>query len=597
MMKQTDNTYTSCHPTLDAGSPAKRFFRGLRVKPTMTRCSIAAILIAFSFTTCSDWLDIKPLDRTVQEDFWKTRADVESVVLACYRAMEEENFMDRIIVGGEVRSDNVRPGTDIELEVRNIMNVDIQPSNSRTSWIDFYKVINYCNLVITYAPEVNGIDPGYSTGFMRAHQAEAYTLRALCYFYLVRIYGDYAPYIDFAYTDDEQEFYVPNNDNGKTAGRGDSILNMEIEHLKDAERWAVNMYAMGSSENKSRVTKATVRALMADIYLWLNRYDECIEACDKVIANYLPYDEYLEVVQDETKRKGTELTLVSNEDTPGYSFRDMFSYTNTYSMESIFEMPFTDGVIKNARVKTYYGNAETANGGQLAAIVQNEYLFTQPDVENSTDLRGVASYFLPAAASGGQTGVGTARIYKYVNNYRDNIDLTDASTRGLLLGSWIPKDSETPNWIFYRMADIFLMKAEALVERNQGGNGKDLEEALDMLNITYKRANPTGDLLAPVLDQVTMRKEVLAERQREFLFEGKRWFDLLRRARRSEGKQTPSDVLELLSHKYSSADVNWGQVSSRLLDKDALFLPVNQSELKRNPGLIQNPYYKSISTK
>jgi hypothetical protein len=552
------------------------------------------IAFAFMFSACSDWLDIKPLDRTVQEDFWKTRADVESVVLACYRAMEEENFMDRIIVGGEVRSDNVRPGTDLELEVRNIMNVDIQPSNSRTSWIDFYKVINYCNMVITYAPEVNAIDPNYSIGFMRAHLAEAHTLRALCYFYLVRIYGDYAPYIDFAYTDDEQEFYVPNNDNGKTAGRGDSILSTEIEHLKDAERWAVNMYAIDNNQNKSRVTKATVRTLMADIYLWLNRYDECIEACNKVIANYLPYNEYLEILEDETKRKGTELTLISNEDIPGRSFMSMFGYSSINSIESIFEMPFTDGVIKNERVKVYYGNAGTTNGGQLAAIVQNDYLFAQPDVATSTDLRGVASYYLPAAVSGGQTGVGAARIYKYVNNYNSSIDLTNASTRGYLLGLWIPRDSETPNWIFYRMADIFLMKAEALVERNQG---EDLVEALEMINITYKRANPTGELLAPVLDQTTMRKEVLNERQREFLFEGKRWFDLLRRTRRNEGKQTPSDVLELLSHKYSSADVNWGQVSSRLLDKDALFLPVNQDEMKRNPALVQNPYYKSITTR
>jgi hypothetical protein len=553
------------------------------------------IAFAFLFSACSDWLEIKPLDRTVQEDFWKTQADVESVVLACYRAMQEEGFMDKIIIGGEVRSDNVRPGTDTKLEMRQIMNVDIQPSNGKTSWIDFYKVINYCNMVITYAPEVNLVDPNYSTGFMRAHLAEVYTLRALCYFYLVRIYGDYAPYIDFAYVDDEQEFYIPNHDNGNAAGRGDSILSTEIEHLKDAERWAVNMYALGSNKNKSRVTKATVRTLMADIYLWLNRYDECIEACDKVIANYLPYDEYQEIVSDATKRKGTELTLISNEDSPGYSFSVMFGYSSTASVETIFEMPFSDNIIKNGKVKEYYGNAGTANGGELAAIPQNDYLFTRPDVANSTDLRGVASYYLPATSSSGQA-IGDARIYKYVNSYTNSIDLTNSTTRGWLLGLWIPKDSETPNWIFYRMPDLLLMKAEALVERNQNG---DLAEALDIINITYKRANPTGELLPSTLtdDQLTMQKEVLDERQREFMFEGKRWFDLLRRVRRSEGRQTPPDVLELLSHKYSSADVNWGQVSSRLLDKDALFLPVNQDEMKRNPALMQNPYYKSIQVR
>jgi hypothetical protein len=177
-----------------------------------------------------------------------------------------------------------------------------------------------------------------------------------------------------------------------------------------------------------------------------------------------------------------------------------------------------------------------------------------------------------------------------VNNYNDvPIDL---SNRNKLLGSWISEDSETPNWIFYRMADVFLMKAEALVERNQDG---DLEKALDLLNITYKRANPTGNVLSlKTMDQSSMRKEVLNERQREFLYEGKRWFDLLRAVRRNPGNQTPSDILEMLSKKYDAAEVNWGQVSSRLMDKDALYLPVNQDEMKRNPNLVQNPYYKSI---
>jgi hypothetical protein len=84
-----------------------------------------------------------------------------------------------------------------------------------------------------------------------------------------------------------------------------------------------------------------------------------------------------------------------------------------------------------------------------------------------------------------------------------------------------------------------------------------------------------------------MRELVFDERQREFLFEGKRYFDLLRRIKRSGNVSTI--VTQYLIRKYASLDQ--ATVRSKINDKDALYMPVNENELKVNTLLKQNPFY------
>jgi hypothetical protein len=131
------------------------------------------------------------------------------------------------------------------------------------------------------------------------------------------------------------------------------------------------------------------------------------------------------------------------------------------------------------------------------------------------------------------------------------------------------------------------MKAEALVEL--GGN-ENLQAALDLVNKIWLRSYQDGDRLRFELynDQEKMRYLVLDERQREFLFEGKRWFDLMRLWR----KEGPSlNVLGLMTRKYKG---DTGIMRSKLSIEGALYMPVHSSELLNNPALEQNSFYKTI---
>ena len=147
------------------------------------------------------------------------------------------------------------------------------------------------------------------------------------------------------------------------------------------------------------------------------------------------------------------------------------------------------------------------------------------------------------------------------------------------------------NWIVYRLADVYLMKAEALVELG------DIAGAVDMVSYTYDRAHPdleSGSLKVQYpasTPQSAVRDLVFDERQREFLFEGKRYFDIVRRARR-EGNVTAL-VNTYLLRKYVAMSLNQSTVLSKINDKEAIYMPIHQDELRLNSLLEQNAFYKT----
>ena len=80
--------------------------------------------------------------------------------------------------------------------------------------------------------------------------------------------------------------------------------------------------------------------------------------------------------------------------------------------------------------------------------------------------------------------------------------------------------------IILRYADVLLMYAEALNE--VGYNGSQTAPATVALNAVHTRAGLTPIDITSVPDQASFRKAVMLERQKEFPYEGQRWFDAVR---------------------------------------------------------------------
>ena len=141
------------------------------------------------FTACNDFLTLYPEDDIVDDEYWKTGEDVQSVVASCYRFMLEDNVISRIIYWGEARSENMDYSTSASTDEQYLIDANLLSSNGLVTWGDFYKVINICNKVIKSAPAVRDRDANFTEERLHNYLAEVYTLRALCYFYLVRSFG------------------------------------------------------------------------------------------------------------------------------------------------------------------------------------------------------------------------------------------------------------------------------------------------------------------------------------------------------------------------------------------------------------------------
>lgn len=528
---------------------------------------------------CEDFLETKPLDKMVEEDYWKTRSDVQSVLLACYKEMTSDNFMTRIMVGGEFRSDNVRQeNTRTSQELKDIMNMAIQTDNGLLKWKTFYTLINYCNRILDRAPEIVGTDPDYSPGMLTVDLGEARALRAMAYFYLVRIYHD-VPYIDFPYDDDNRPFLIP-----KTSG--EIIVDSIISDLEQAEREAVvtrgwgNIRSQIRMDTKGRFTKNAVRALLADVYLWkasglpegerAEYYQKCIRACEAIEPSIYSAED--KINQDELN--GSEVTLLMDQRSGSSGMAMSINYFQTFyrenSDESIFELQF-DEYTRNETVPHYYGRSGDAARINASPLLDSESAFNREE-----DARRHDSF----TQTGAQSGI--YRIFKYVGDLRGGNDYFNYTYK-------IELEAKSANWIFYRVPDVFLMKAEALVEL---GGDDNQGFALELVNKIYERSNPTA---VPLLrddysTQDQMRNLVLEERRREFLFEGKRWFDLLRIARR-EGKSRDMVNKYLVPNTVLNSDV----LLTKLSVMDALYLPIHREELLTNTALEQNPYYAADS--
>ena len=73
----------------------------------------------------------------------------------------------------------------------------------------------------------------------------------------------------------------------------------------------------------------------------------------------------------------------------------------------------------------------------------------------------------------------------------------------------------------------------------------------------------------------------------ELAMEGKRWFDLVRVA---TNDKNPDFLISRVLQSRSVGDR--AQIKSRIIDPRSWYMPIYQTELNRNPNLVQNPYYQ-----
>ena len=554
---------------------------------------VTLFTLLFTLSSCSDYLDVLPLNEVVLENYWTKKDDVTSELNGCYESLTSEGSLERMGIWGELRSENLVQGSNLENKYVEILKENILPTNDLTKWEDFYRTINRCNILLNYADGVQKLDPNYTEAQMRANKAEATFIRDLCYFYLIRTFRD-VPMVFEPSIDDTQEYKVPATPMMEAL----KMLSDDLEKVKDD---AVLRYVDDSKmtnseassqayENCAKVTRVAIYTLLADIYLWRGEYDKAISCCDYVIN--FKKNQYKERVAKKGQMNDMFLfngipmirESLANSKTCGNAFNEIFGYGNEngFSFESIFELGYkkgNEGNVKNNYIYKFYSGQNIIGG------------FAAPEDYYQNVTSGTNDYFAKNDCRVYENIIehsGKYIIGKYTN-YRPKLENDNVTDFKSLKYNPELITYNYHNWIIYRLSDVMLIKAEACIMKND----PDFQTAFSLINSINKRArnyteNVKSDSLAFSAyssSKEEMEKLLLLERKREFMFEGKRWFDLVRKSLRD------GNTNYLANEATKKQKENAVAIKIQFADINTIFWPYNREELKKNTLIKQNSAY------
>ncbi|MBE8714219.1 RagB/SusD family nutrient uptake outer membrane protein [Sphingobacterium hungaricum] len=229
-----------------------------------------ALLLAFG--SCSDsLLDKDPISSFSANGFYKSASDAQAGVYGIYNSVQS-TFRLNFAYWGEGRADAVQTnhaGDPFMLKQNGLTSI---MTSSR--WDNLYVMISRANYAIKYIPTVfEGDDSSLRNQLLGQSRA----LRALAYFYAVRVWGD-VPLILEPYESINQELFV-------SVTNQETILNQIEEDLIFASANCAASY--GGERNRVLITKGAADALLTQLYMWRKDYAKAIESADRVVGNSL----------------------------------------------------------------------------------------------------------------------------------------------------------------------------------------------------------------------------------------------------------------------------------------------------------------------
>ena len=621
----------------------------------------SALLLGTGLTSCEDYLTVLPSDRITEDDFWKNSSDLNNVRSAAYKQMTTSNVTDRIVYWGELRSDNVAQNEMTNTQIELLRKGVLHPTDGMFNWAGFYTGINYCNKVLEKGEQMTipgkEVDPSFRRGDWLPIKAEMLSMRALYYFYLVRAYRN-VPFVLKSISTDAEALQ-----SRIAATPGVEILGTMIDQLEEAKVYAAEDFS-SAKERKGRFTKRSVRALLADLYMWRGcmlqhadakgdtivvtdtatmaldtltqsqcdllskeHFAKVIENCDYILNQLqAEYDEDLlenpSLADDKNRNKDYPYMLFMNTFSQKAASDDVYNRVfgdKNHEFESLFELQYDGNVLKNTTYNTYYGKYESGNFRPAAMVGAAE--MTSSVESNYNPERGFGKADVRLCETFKYTSQQSQRapIHKNVIKFVVIPDIQNvASEENVGSETYRSAGSQDANWPVYRLSDIMLLKAEAIA-RTTGSDvtgateseaGTQLVEGFNLVNSLFARCNPglepqktgKGDNVSHRLNPAKeyakdkhasdLLKLVYNERQREFLGEGKRWFDIVRECEASGNvENTLSTYINLTK-----------EVRSRLRSIYAMYVPIYSEELKVNGvefggGLVQNPVWDRYTVK
>ena len=144
---------------------------------------ILIVLMLTGSVSCDEFLDTPPVSQLSIDAFWNTSQDAQLGVAALYNEVQE-TFEESFWSWGELRGDNYiyndRPSDGIQQTIGNTLTV----TTTGGDWSALYAAIAHANVAIEKIPVIE------TFAGQDDLLGQVYALRALMYFYAVRVWGD-----------------------------------------------------------------------------------------------------------------------------------------------------------------------------------------------------------------------------------------------------------------------------------------------------------------------------------------------------------------------------------------------------------------------
>ncbi len=480
----------------------------------MKKYIYAAALFAssLSMNSCVS-LDQDPQSFLRFETFPKDASNLASAADALYVDLWNGNYglncrLQRINVGADdVTYRAAKPNNPLALIEDLYPNITQNDADFSTLWSLFTKAIYDSGKIITETP-VNEADNSKEAVALRAVVGEAYFVRGLSYFYLVRLFGD-VPLI-----------LTPEDAEKKDMQRVSVADIYDKAIVPDMERAVKWLPATSRTNDASTPSKWAAEAALGDIYMtmagWpLNKGKEYYAKAESVLG-------------DAIQNSGLKLST---------HYADLWKEANkTTEKEFLFGIMHSNANKKASNYgKSYYPSDFAPNAGWSDYYASEKFYLAYPNDERK------AHNFMTEW-----------NTKKGVVNYKKSADKLPAISKYYDYNDGLPGKSAQSNGItcIYRYADILLMYAEASVRATNSVSAK----ATSALQEVQKRAQGYADnaTVTTTTNPSEFLDAVFDENGWEFFAEMRRWFDLVRLEKLKDVKPTEwaNSLFKANNHYY-----------------------------------------------
>ncbi|OQP48989.1 carbohydrate-binding protein SusD [Niastella yeongjuensis] len=439
---------------------------------TIIGCSLLLLT-----TSCDKLLESKSESVITEADYFQSENDFEPYVTGIYMFIRGSARTGPQNITGI--ANNITYGTERSEELVSALNArfsqawtqNITPTTGAFDYATWYKAIGNCNLLLSKIENFKFTNEATKKRVV----AEACCLRAYFYFSLIRIIGD-APLM--------LESISSENVPQLPRSPAKEVMTQIIADLDQA----ISQFPDKTITSKYRFSYPAAQALKADAKLWSAKvleggsadFNDAITALAEVEKAGLTLRN--DFGQITTTRANSEVLLSA-----------YFNRDESFANYGLNALPYQTGITGASNIDSIPFCVTTTNGqGAYQISPKSKALFA------SGDKRIPYTWITERQ--------GTTLKISWITKLPGNKYFDDRVS-----------DNDV---IVYRLAEIYLMEAEAYAGIS------NTTKAIEYLNKTRNRAG-IGDYTGGT-DKLSVEKEILNERGREFFFENKRWFDLVR---------------------------------------------------------------------